>query len=78
MAEVSILEVLPDGKAIVTTENRFRVMIAETGEILDELVSERRSKSFVAMYNESHSTPRAQAVAIPYSELVGPCVPAGE
>lgn len=73
MREISILKVLPEGRAVVAAEGRFRVVVAETGVIIDELVSERRSQSLVASYNERHRL--IPAVAVPYSELVGPCEP---
>jgi hypothetical protein len=68
MQEISILEVLPGNRAIVTTKRRFRVAVQATGEVVDELVCERRARSLVALHNELH--PGEVAVAIPYSALL--------
>lgn len=58
---------LDNGNILVANANLFRVFVPSTGEIVDELVSERRSQSLVQLHNEEF--PGELAVAIPYDAI---------
>ena len=58
---------MTDEHYLVQRANLQRVWVPTTGEILDELVTERRARGLVAMHNEEH--PGETAVATPYEAL---------
>lgn len=53
---------------LVERADLYRVWVPATGEIVDELVSERRSRSLIAMHNDEH--PGETAVAVSYDAIV--------
>lgn len=65
MSFPTILEVLPNGTAIVSTEGMYRVNAG--GEILDEFVTESRLAGLIELHNEIF--PEEPATAVSYAEM---------
>ena len=59
---LKVIEILPDGSALVSTEGLFRILIQPEGRIAGELLDADEAQSFLDGYNNCRGNRRAEAV----------------
>ncbi len=62
---IRVIEVKPDGRALIDTEGLYRIRLEPGGEIVDEFCTAKEAEYIIRLWDELE--PDAGATAIPYS-----------
>lgn len=68
---LKVLEVRPDGTAVVDATGLFRVVLQPGNEVADELLDEDEAKAWLSGFNRAGNKYRATAISYPNDSQPG-------